>query len=291
MRPPHLQFQSRPIAIVATILATTLTVGCTTNGDEFVGQVARTYGYGVSGHTLEPIVLVPGFLGSTLVDRDSGHELWGLFLAGEQRIWRADVQRRLALPMTGGDSLAELRDAVEPSGAMANAEIHIVGHRFVVNAYPGLLMAILHGLSGAKTDDATPSQSELRESTRAMQGAIDPRIHSVAYDWRRDLVESTLALEEAITAAHQQKLDMGLRGEAARVDVVAHSMGTLIARYYLRYGTQLLADDGSLPRLTWEPSGPPQLRHRMGPGFIQAGPTGPSPLRVHRYSVSSSGWT
>ncbi|MEM6507144.1 MAG: hypothetical protein AAF711_17025, partial [Planctomycetota bacterium] len=33
--------------------------------------------------------------------------------------------------------------------------------------------------------------------------------------------------------------------------VVAHSMGGLVLRYYLRYGTQALPDDGSLPGLNW----------------------------------------
>ncbi len=34
-------------------------------------------------------------------------------------------------------------------------------------------------------------------------------------------------------------------------DVVAHSMGGLISRYYLRYGNQDLPSDGSIPKLTW----------------------------------------
>ena len=236
--------------VAATALA--LLVGCKSD-DGPVTRIAETYGYGASGHTLPPMVIVPGFLGSTLVDRQSGHEIWGLFLAGEQRIGKADVQRRIALPMSGGDSLAELRDGVEPTGIFANGEVAIAGRRFVVNAYPGLLLGILRGVSSGETKDATPSERELRKSVRDMQSAPrPPQVHGVAYDWRRDLSESTRELDEAVAAAYQQNLDRGLRGEAARVDVVAHSMGTLVTRYYLRYGTQPLLDSGALPSLTWQ---------------------------------------
>jgi len=37
-----------------------------------------------------------------------------------------------------------------------------------------------------------------------------------------------------------------------KFDLVAHSMGSLVARYYLRYGPADLPEDGSLPELTWE---------------------------------------
>ena len=36
-----------------------------------------------------------------------------------------------------------------------------------------------------------------------------------------------------------------------KFDIVAHSMGALLTRYYLRYGTADLPQDGSLPELTW----------------------------------------
>ena len=74
--------------------------------------MASEYGYHQARQALEPLVLVPGFLGSTLVDRASGDEIWGLFLTGEERGWNPDVQRHAALPMTGGETLRELRDSV-----------------------------------------------------------------------------------------------------------------------------------------------------------------------------------
>ena len=74
---------------------------------------------------------------------------------------------------------------------------------------------------------------------------------AVAYDWRRDITEATEALEGVVERAHRRKLDMGLRGDAARVDIIAHSLGAMLVRYYLRYGTQPLPEDGSEPVLDW----------------------------------------
>ena len=55
---------------------------------------------------------------------------------------------------------------------------------------------------------------------------------------------------EYVRAVRAQRY--GVTGEPVRFDLVAHSMGGLVARYYMRYGEQQLGDDGSLPQLTWE---------------------------------------
>jgi pimeloyl-ACP methyl ester carboxylesterase len=177
--------------------------------------------------------------------------VWGLFLAGEQRVWRADVQRRIALPMTGGDTLAEMRDEVVADGPMQNGEIEIAGQRFTVNTYPGLIWGILRGLGESDSPHDKPSKRALRKATREAESDSTLGIQSAPFDWRRDLSESAKVLDDAVRKAHRMKLEKGQEGEAARVDILAHSMGTLVVRYYLRYGTQTLPPDGSLPVLDW----------------------------------------
>ena len=56
--------------------------------------------------------------------------------------------------------------------------------------------------------------------------------HVFAYDWRRDLVESVRRLDETLEALADARGD-----RHTRFNVVGHSMGGLIVRYYLRYGT------------------------------------------------------
>jgi pimeloyl-ACP methyl ester carboxylesterase len=63
------------------------------------------------------------------------------------------------------------------------------------------------------------------------------RLYVFPYDWRQDNVEHAKGLEALIDAI---RADYG--NPDLRVDVVAHSMGGLIARYYLRYGTRDVLD-------------------------------------------------
>jgi pimeloyl-ACP methyl ester carboxylesterase len=66
--------------------------------------------------------------------------------------------------------------------------------------------------------------------------------HVFTYDWRRDIIESARRLGEALEALADARGDRD-----ARFNVVGHSMGGLVARYYLRYGTAEPGGD-----VTWE---------------------------------------
>jgi pimeloyl-ACP methyl ester carboxylesterase len=77
-----------------------------------------------------------------------------------------------------------------------------------------------------------------------------------AYDWRRDLVESAKQLHEYILEKRtyvQNEIAKrhGIENKDVKFNIIAHSMGGLVVRYYLRYGVADLPDDGSLPPLTW----------------------------------------
>jgi pimeloyl-ACP methyl ester carboxylesterase len=49
----------------------------------------------------------------------------------------------------------------------------------------------------------------------------------------------------------QIAIRFGIKDHDVKFDIVAHSMGGLVARYYLRYGARDLPPDGSLPEPTW----------------------------------------
>jgi pimeloyl-ACP methyl ester carboxylesterase len=68
-------------------------------------------------------------------------------------------------------------------------------------------------------------------------GPGERRLYVFPYDWRQDNVEQARGLEALIDAIRQDYGDPALR-----VDIVAHSMGGLIARYYLRYGPNDVLD-------------------------------------------------
>ncbi len=63
-----------------------------------------------------------------------------------------------------------------------------------------------------------------------------------AYDWRQGSVHNVRRLHRFLARLRRDYGDPALR-----VDVVAHSMGGLLARYYARYGTRDVLDDNDFP--------------------------------------------
>ncbi len=70
----------------------------------------------------------------------------------------------------------------------------------------------------------------------------DRRYYVFTYDWRTDNVKSAQALDKLI---EQIRSDYG--NPSLKVDLVGHSMGGMIARYYLRYGTVDVLDSNDFP--------------------------------------------
>lgn len=159
-----------------------------------------------------PVVVVHGVLGSKLRERDSGREVWP---GGITRL-AFSAYTELALDLDP-DTPMDQPDALEPYAIFDAA-----GGRDFYGA-------ILRTLEQAgRYRRAEPGQAA-RDGGR--------RYYVFLYDWRRDNVASAQALDayiERIRADHGQP-DL-------RVDIVAHSNGGLVARYYARYGTRDLLD-------------------------------------------------
>jgi hypothetical protein len=236
----------RRSAAIAQVALLTAVIGCSGGG---VSGLAPIYGYAEPRQAPPgPIVIASGFLGSALEDRDTGRIVWGEFFTGEQSMHKAEIRRRIALPLMGGDSLGELRDSVEPTQALQT--VRLGWWRGELTAYPGVMVGIALGAEDPDDKGEKPSRRTLRRRARIDTDGLEG-FYGVAYDWRRDVSEATTGLDEALRRAHADKRARGLSGDDARVDLMAHSLGCLLTRYYLRYGTQPLPEDGSLPVLDW----------------------------------------
>ena len=66
------------------------------------------------------------------------------------------------------------------------------------------------------------------------------------YDWRRDNVESAQLLMRRMAAVRR-----AVRNPKLKFDILAHSMGGLIARYAAMYGTADLPAEGVTPKPNW----------------------------------------
>ncbi|MBW2298584.1 MAG: hypothetical protein JRF32_13375, partial [Deltaproteobacteria bacterium] len=115
-----------------------------------------------------PVILIPGLMGSKLVDKDTGSVIWGSFGLNTVSPRTAEGARVIAIPMLSEKRLDEMRD---------------------------------------------------NEKKKYVQLEIEKRYGIKDYD--------------------------------VKFDIVAHSMGGLVARYYLRYGSEDLPPDASSLNVTW----------------------------------------
>ena len=69
------------------------------------------------------------------------------------------------------------------------------------------------------------------------------RIILFSYDWRQDNLKAVARLDQLV--------DQLIDGGTHSISIIAHSMGGLVATYYLRYGTQEPDMTSEWPRETW----------------------------------------
>jgi len=195
-----------------------------------------------------PVIVIPGILGSRLEEENSEEVVWGAFGSGSVDPTSVEGAPLLALPMAPGEDLKELRDTVRQAGALDRVVLKFFGIPIELNAYYNILRTL--GVGGYR-------DQQLAESHAVDYGNRHFTCFQFAYDWRRDLVESAQKLDQFIKAKEvevQQEIfkRYGVKRSSVKFDLVAHSMGSLVARYYLRYGAADLPADGSLPPVTWE---------------------------------------
>ncbi len=212
-----------------------------------------------------PIILIPGVLGSRLVDRETSAVAWGEFGGGQADPNSPTGARLIALPMEPGKPLRELHDNVRPDGALDRAVVTFAGIPIELNAYYNILRSL--GVGGYR-------DQQLAEAGVVDYGGRHFTCFQFAYDWRRDLVESAQALDRFINerrAFVEQQIEQryGVKNHDVKFAIVAHSMGGLLARYYLRYGAADLPADGSLPEVTWQ--GARHVEHLVMIGTPNAG--------------------
>ena len=136
-----------------------------------------------------PIIVIPGVLGSKLKDEVSGKSIWGAFGGGYADPSVDEEMRLIALPIKEGIPLKDLRDKVVPNGVLDQITVNLWALPVRVRAYIDII-----GTLGA---------GGYRDQQLALSGAVEYgdkhfTCFQFGYDWRRDNVDSVKALHRYI---------------------------------------------------------------------------------------------
>lgn len=164
-----------------------------------------------------PVIFIHGVLGSKLRDKETGKEAW--FSSPAKLLF--DEFRHLALDIDP-ETLEVKEDKLESFELAGD----IIGKDFYGN-----IIKTLGEYGGYQL--ATPGK---------MTTPTAKNYYVLHYDWRQDNLVSVRKLADLV---EQIRLDYG--NPDLKVDIVAHSMGGLITRYYIRYGREDVMNDNDFP--------------------------------------------
>ena len=147
-----------------------------------------------------PIIIIPGLMGTTLVDA-SGTEVWPKSVSN--------------LAFSTFEDLAESgNDAIRPGRLLDG----LIG----VDFYGNLLKTLK---TAGHYEEGRLNSPVVNKNKR--------RYYLFLYDWRKSNFDSVNQLHTLI-----ERIRADYKDPALKVDIIAHSNGGSIARYYLQYGPQ-----------------------------------------------------
>jgi hypothetical protein len=191
----------RPFVHAILIVFAVLLSACTARQGP---DLPTLYARAASAPAPAPVIVIPGLMGSRLIDRATGEERWPGSLS---TMAFSDYARLARIGPAWGEN----------DELVAGPLIRELGGYDIY----GELIGTLEGAGRFAAGEAgTPPPFDARR-----------RYYTLAYDWRQPNIVAVRQLHALID---QVRRDFG--DPALRVDIIAHSNGGLIANYYLRYG-------------------------------------------------------
>lgn len=195
------------------ILAIVFVAGIFARSHVFAPDLNRLYMESMMVVDQPPVIFIHGVLGSKLRDVDSKKDLW------------PGGVRRLLLHNYADIAYEINPQTLEPLPSRAFA--YAISDGAAGKDFYGKIVRTLSDTGGYKL-------CKIGEKINPKQ----KNYYVFHYDWRQDNVISAGQLADFI-----EQIRLDYQNPNLKVDIVAHSMGGLITRYYLRYGKQDVIGD------------------------------------------------
>ncbi|MFW5431200.1 MAG: lipase family alpha/beta hydrolase [Methylophilaceae bacterium] len=200
------------------VLVSVFVAGIFANSKVFKPDLHRLYMESMMVNDQPPVIFIHGVLGSKLKDTNTQEDLWPGSIS------------RLLLHNYADIAYEVNADTLEPLPSKAVA--YEISDGAAGKDFYGKIVRTLSDTGGYKL-------SKVGEKVNPKQ----KNYYVFHYDWRQDNVISAAKLADFI---EQVRLDYN--DPKLKVDIVAHSMGGLITRYYIRYGKQDVIGDNDFDK-------------------------------------------
>jgi pimeloyl-ACP methyl ester carboxylesterase len=170
-----------------------------------------------------PVIIIPGIIGSELVNKDTNDVVW----FGIRRSNTDDLRLPISTNIAGN------RDNLVPRDILRSVKLFAFLPETEIYERLANVLETTGGYKEGKWDAPTET-------------GFEDTYYVFPYDWRRDNVENARLL-----VRRMDELKAKLKKPNLKFNIIAHSMGGLVARYAARYGDVDLPKSGQKPRLTW----------------------------------------
>ena len=181
-----------------------------------------------------PVIVIPGVLGSRLIDEQTGVTVWGTFRKDYADPGSAEGARLIALPLSSDldhEHNHHVKTSVRSDGVLEELELDFAGIPISIQTYAGILSSL--GAGGYRDESIGLNAIDY--------GTDHFTCFQFDYDWRQDIPYNAAKLKAFIDekrAEVEEKYEeyYGIKNAEVKFDIVGHSMGAVLTRYFARYG-------------------------------------------------------